>query len=436
MGNIKARSWKGLKWSNKEANTIIVERVINLYDCIIQANKNRQGKVKTKGIDFQILSRFNSLEHFKVGSQSRLWFINLEDVKDLKSIEICGNKNLQEIKLPKNISTLTSLSIVGNNEKADFNADFYIDLIKRSINCENNLQRLKINHHLYFDIMSKLQTEMQDAKFKFLFENLVRWCDYVSGYGYTEKTTEQMRDYENKINCFLYDLDFSKCNSDVEKFAIIYAKFINSFSYDFNKVKGLTANGRKYKKNNNQFAVNLFENYSQREGNAFASVLDINNAFGLFDSNLAVCEGLSKGLIMICKKCGIEAKEQDCVTKEKGLHAFCEIKFASGSLFVDPTYDIARYKDFEIWDKSCLHFDITKMYKHCSNYGQEKQCKLIDKQIMDNALRKFLSVIPVNIIEEDKHLKYANQLSLEKVFTNKIKQNYFNDIIEENSLER
>lgn len=436
MGDIKARSWNVLKWNNKNANSIIVERVINLYDCIVQANKNRQGKVKIKGIDFQILSRFNSLENFKVGSQSRLWFIDLEGVRGLKSIEICGNKNLQEIKLPKNISALTSLTIVGNNEKADFNADFYIDLIKRSINRENNLQRLKINQSLYFDIMSKLHAEMQDVKFKFLFENMVRWCDYVSGYGYTEKTTEQMRDYEKKIDFFLNDLNFDKCNNDIEKFVIIYAKFIKSFSYDANKFNGLTAKGRNYRKVHNKFAIYLFENYSQKMGNVFASVLGVNNAFGLFDSNLAVCEGLSKGLVMICKKCGIDAKEQESITKEKGLHDFCEIKFANGSLFIDPTYDIARYKDFEIWDKSCLHFDITKMFKLCSNYGQEKQSEVIDKQMMDNALRKFLSVIPINIIEEDKHINYATQISKQKVVSNIIKQNCYNEVVEENSLER
>ncbi|MBQ8749322.1 MAG: hypothetical protein IJZ29_02485 [Clostridia bacterium] len=399
MKEFKARKWESIKRANKNVNSINVEVSLNVRKSIIFSNK----KILVKKGEL-VLNDFTNLNDLRITNQYNLVKLDLSKVESLESLEICNNKNLGQIVLPENLENLKSIAIFGNNKNVDLSYEDFSKLIQGSVNGENKIERIKINQTLYYDIMENLKEDLQDYKFRYIFEDVVRWCDVVSGYGYTEKTTAQMQDYDNKITAFLSGLDLSNCKNEIGKLVVIYEKFVKTFSYDNEKYERKSEKGKIYAKNRRNFEKRLDKNFNKLEANSYATNLDIHNAFGLFDNNKAVCEGLSKGFVMICKKCGIEANQKHCITKKNnGLHAFCEVVIDGEIIPMDPTYEIGCYKKY-----GEIGYDpyITEEYKKIDDYERDKNIKIkIDKEVIKEAVNDEISILKETVNDEISRLK-------------------------------
>ncbi|MGN1227652.1 MAG: hypothetical protein ACI4TX_03320, partial [Christensenellales bacterium] len=207
----------------------------------------------------------------------------------------------------------------------------------------NKLEKIKLNQSFYYQIMDDLKEQMDDVKFKFMFDDIVRWCDVVSNIAYTESTTEEMRDNELLINEFLSDVDLRKNDDDIQKFAKIYAKYIKTFSYDFD---ALNSEGR-----NQAWSVIIenidAKNLTETQESILMKGFKTNNSINVIKSKTAVCEGLSKGIIEIGRKCGLNIEEIICSVKnaDNSLHSICKLNVNGGSVLFDPTYDVGILKN-------------------------------------------------------------------------------------------
>ncbi|MBQ8749323.1 MAG: hypothetical protein IJZ29_02490 [Clostridia bacterium] len=354
---------------NFASNVGAFMEVTNLRGQFMESINRNYGELNSNDFNFA-----KGLKHLTINCQPTLFELDLSEVKGLESLEIFGNKNLSKLKLPNDFKSLKSLTICGNNQQTDFDAKFYADLIKDVIESKGSLERITINQSLYFDIVKNLESELNDNKFKFLFDNIVRWRDNIGSYAFTEITTQEMEDYDLLLEQFIKSAKISKNDDYYNKLTKLYAKFITTMGYDHDYFILLDDENSMLYKNYNKFFDNLIEGrISNVELRAFGKQFKTNNAFGVFERKQAVCEGLAKGYEMLCKKCGLDVSTAYTIADNGELHAINKVKIDGNSFYFDPTYDIASYGIHKI-KKNCtvVSVDAYAMNKVVCNFDDSE----------------------------------------------------------------
>ena len=293
---------------------------------------------------YKDLDEVKNLKSLTINHQPNLTNLNLSKLCGLEKLEICHNYNLKSVFLPFDLKNMKELSVMCNNEQVDLQGNDLVSLIKGAVSGQNELRKIKVDASFYFDIMENLQNELKNNKFAFLFNDLMVWCDNVSTFGQTELSTNQMQEYERKIESFLQSIQPLSKENQKETFAKIYAKFITTFKYDKELIE-LPA----YRNAILQYLVNVDKgNATKGQVSAFSRLFKTNHCYDIFERKRAVCQGLSKALIMMLGKCGIKASEIVCTVSGNEYHSIVKVTLNSGGNFiVDPTCDIKSFTKME-----------------------------------------------------------------------------------------
>ncbi|MBQ8749324.1 MAG: hypothetical protein IJZ29_02495 [Clostridia bacterium] len=383
-------------------------KATSLRGQVMESGNRNIGELNSSDFKFA-----KGLKHLTINFQPSLFELDLSEVNGLESLEIFGNKNLSKLKLPNDFKSLKSLTICGNNQQTDFDAKFYADLIKDVIESKGSLERITINQTLYFDIVKNLESELNDNKFKFLFDNIVRWRDNVSAYTFTEITTQEMEDYDLQLEQFIKSAKVSKNDDYYTKLTKLYSKFITTMGYDHEYLNLINDENSLLYKNYNKFYDKLDEGrITNAELKAFGKLFNTNNAFGVFERKQAVCEGLASGYEMLCKKCGLDVSTAYTIANNGDLHAINNVKIEGRSFYFDPTYDIASYRKHEI-KKNCtvVSVDAYAMNKEVYNFddNEEEESKSNEEQRQKLAESWKVQIKPYIFLDRLKDKGYINE---------------------------
>ncbi len=333
------------KIEDKSVKELIYDNVVG-YDEYFDAVFNPfsyDTNVK-RSFSYKDLDDVENLKSLTINHQPNLTNLNLSKLCGLEKLEICHNYNLKSIFLPFDLKNMKELSVMCNNEQVDLQGNDLANLIKSAISGQNELRKIKVDASFYFDIIDKLQNELKNNKFAFLFNDLMVWCDNVSTFGQTELSTNQMQEYERKIESFLQSIQPLSKENQKETFAKIYAKFITTFKYD-EELIDLPA----YRNALLQYLINVDKgNATKGQASAFSRLFKTNHCYDIFERKRAVCQGFSKALILMLGKCGIKASEIVCIASGNEFHSVVKVTLNDGRNFiVDPTWDIKSFTKME-----------------------------------------------------------------------------------------
>lgn len=356
------------------------------------------------GFSYKNLADLKNLKSLTINHQPNLTNLNLSKLVGLEKLEISHNYNLKSIFLPFDLKNMKELSVMCNNEQVDLQGNDLANLIKGAISGQNELRRIKVDASFYFDIMEKLQNELKDDKFYYLFNDLMVWCDEVSTFGQTELSTNQMQEYEKMIDNFLQSIQPLSKENQKETFAKIYAKLITTFKYD-NKLRS----SKSYKNALFQYLTCAEEcRVTNGQMKSFARLFKTNHCYDIFERKKATCQGLSKALIMMLRKCGIEASEIVCVAVGDEYHSIAKITLNEGKSFiVDPTWDIKNFIDVQ--STTPLNPSVLNTYiKRKVDFNSDKFCLMSVKDYkalsdcFTSALKKECNKFKLREVEKEK----------------------------------
>lgn len=328
----------GQKVPLEGVNELVIERVAGI-EKYFEAHYEVGGisNIFPIHLSSEELDNSGELKRLTISHQPNLFYLNLTSLKGLEKLEVSHNYNLKFFTLPQDLTQIKELSIMCNNDAVDLKEGDIIELIKGAISGKNNLQKIKINATSYFGIMRALEEPLKDTKFLYMFNKIVAWCDPVSTFGQVELTTREMLDFEEKLIKFISDVNIRKKDGEIEVFSKIYAKFVTTFSYD-------------ERRNTDKFSDAIVEylkkvdlgNVPEGQRRAFAKCYSTNHCYEIFERGNAVCQGLSRAVIMLLKECGISASEVICTMTDGGYHSIVKVSLNNGNSFMfDPTCDVA-----------------------------------------------------------------------------------------------
>lgn len=333
------------KIEDREVSELIYDNVVGYdeyFDAIFNAT-NYESNVKLS-FSYKELEGLSNLKSLTINHQPNLNILDLRGLKGLKKLEICHNYNLKSIFLPKDLSEVQELSIMCNNDMVNLRGEKLVDLIKGAVDGQNKLQKIKVDASYYFDVVGALDEELKNDKFSYLFNEMLVWCDNVSTFGQTELRTNQMAEFTGKIDKFLESVQPLSKENQIETFCKIYAKFITTFKYDRELI-----DSKSYRNALLQYLINVDKGQATSgQKSAFARLFKTNHCYDIFERGEAVCQGLSKALIMMLKKSGIEASEVVCIASGEEFHSIVKVTFVNGQSFtIDPTWDIKNFRNIE-----------------------------------------------------------------------------------------
>ena len=333
------------KIEDKSASELIYDNVVGYdeyFDAVLNAT-NYDSNTKLS-FSYKELEGLSNLKSLTINHQPNLRAIDLSGLRGLKKIEICHNYNLKSIFLPKDLGEVQELSIMCNNDMVNLRGEELVSLIKGAVEGRNKLNKIKVDASYYFDVVGALGEELKNDKFSYLFNETLVWCDNVSTFGQTELSTKQMCEFADKIENFLESVQPLSKENQIESFCKIYAKFITTFKYDRELL-----DAQSYRNALLQYLINVDKGKATRgQKSAFARLFKTNHCYDIFEREKAVCQGLSKALIMMLKKYGIEANEIVCIAGVDEFHSIVKITLANDrSFIVDPTWDIKNFRQIE-----------------------------------------------------------------------------------------
>ena len=378
----KALQKKGLKTRDDEGNSVITKDNLKLIKSLRITDSEELATLQYWGMDktlknleinilspemftilpntkqeyFDVLKNFENLETLKVQNQNGFSKLDVSKMKNLVSLELIGNADLETVKGVDGNSNIVELSCIGCNNCDAIGQfkSFIRDKMTTSVNNgEKGIIKISLDIDNYPKFLSSFEELKINKRFKDECENKMFWSEQVSsGNTIINYTSSEMSAIHNKA------LDVATiCETDnkIETIYNLLDWIRKNHTYDLDAIE--KPDGQK--KANRQHITEETINGKKvvfAQG-AISGTNGIKNSLLL---NQAVCEGFAVEFNYICSLMGIDAKKQLVTSKnknEKGKdlefdakdfwpkHAISKINLNGYDYYCDPTFEISYYKN-------------------------------------------------------------------------------------------
>ncbi len=371
---------KGLKTRDDEGNSVIHKSELNLIKSLSITKPEELVTLQYWGMDktlknleiktlssemftvlsnstqpyFDILKNFENLETLKVQNQNGFSKLDVSKMKNLVSLELIGNADLETVKGVDGSSNIVELSCIGcyNCDAILQFKSFIRDKMTTLVNNgEKGISKINLDIDNYPRFLSSFEELKTNKRFKDECENKMFWSEQIgSSNNIINYTSAEMSAIHNKA------LDVATiCETDnkIETICNLLDWIRKNHIYDHDAIE----------KPDGQIKANrqhIIEETIDGRKIVFAqgAILGTNGIKNSLLLNQAVCEGFTVEFNYICSLMGIDAKKQLVTSKkEKGKdlefdakdfwpkHAISKINLNGYDYYCDPTFEICYYKN-------------------------------------------------------------------------------------------
>lgn len=374
---------KNTTFLESELKNIYIEISENMIQ-ICLGNKAIMKKINFEEQDCQeYLNKFSFVKNIQI-IKSNVSKIDLSKFKNIESIYIANNSNLENISGLFELKNLKFLDFFGNSSYSDVSS--ILNLAERVIE-ENGISQIDLLYYPeYKEMYERNNKNILLSKMKFS-ESTRNLTAIDSQTNYSIIVVENMLKFAiNNYNKYIKDSD-----TDYEKYAIIHSLILDNINYDFVSAKKIESKEKLEVKNG-------FKGGS-------------NSTYNALIKQLVVCQGYTHAMQFLLKLNNIKAYDIACAagTKEameKGIsnHSIQGIVLDGEMLYSDITFDIAN--KYNKKDKIIEYFlmseeEIKKDHNILTNIVSIKKHPHIDS-IYREDLIKFAKdrIASVNLQEE------------------------------------
>ncbi len=374
---------KNTTFLESELENIYIEISENMIQ-ICLGNKAIMKRINFEEQNYQeYLNKYSFVKNLHI-IKSNVSKIDLSEFKNLQSLYIANNSNLENISGLYELKNLKFLDFFGNSSYSDVNS--ILNLAERVIE-ENGIAQIDLLYYPEYKEMYEQNNKnilLSKMKFSESTRNLTA-RDAQTNYSIFD-VERMLKSAINDYNKYIKDGD-----TDYEKYAIIHSLILDNISYDFTSAQQMDSKGKVEVKNG-------FKGGS-------------NSTYNALIKKLVVCQGYTHAMQFLLKLNNIKACDISCVagTKEemeKGVsnHSIQGIVLDGGMLYSDITFDVAN--KYNKKDKIIEYFlmteeELKKNHNILTNITSIKKHPYIDPIYRENLI-KFARerIASVNLQEE------------------------------------
>lgn len=306
----------------QECDVELLKYFKNLKTLKIKPNLSDVGK--TYDLD---ISGMENLETLEVIATYGITNINIENTPNIHTVNISGNKRLEEANGLEGLKGLKSLFMVENKSLKDIP-----DIQELAHNQDADSIQVDFNWlHLFEEKYGSLDTLLSDDVMKkrvSLIERMGRFTfplEFEKGIEVEKKCKE------------ILDEIIDDSMTDLEKICAINTWFVDNVEYDFKVID-----------ERDDASVGKID----LEGKRAVDNIRANSAYNSLVLQSAVCEGYTNGMKYLLNKAGIEAEKVDCrywdekdeeiteyIHSKNSNHSIIRFKTKDGWFYSDPTFD-------------------------------------------------------------------------------------------------
>ena len=306
----------------QECDVNLLKHFKNLKKLKIKPNLRDNGK--TFDLD---ISGMESLETLEIIATDGITNINIDNVPNLHTVNISGNKRLEKTIGLESLKKLKSLLMVDNKSLKEIPD---IQALAHSQDIENIQIDFDWLHSLeekYGDLDALSKDDTMRKKIT-LIEKMGRFTfplEFEKGIEVEKKSKE------------ILDEIIDDSMTDLEKICAINTWFVDNVEYDFNVID-----------ERDDASVGKID----LEGKRAVDNIRANSAYNSLVLQSAVCEGYTNGMKYLLNKAGIEAEKVDCrywdekdeeiteyIHPKNSNHSIIRFKTKDGWFYSDPTFD-------------------------------------------------------------------------------------------------
>lgn len=362
----------------QECDVDLLKHFKNLKKLKIKPNLRDNGK--TFDLD---ISGMESLETLEIIATDGITNINIDNVPNLHTVNISGNKILEKTIGLESLKELKSLLMVDNKSLEEIPD---IQALAHS----QDIETIQID----FDWLHSLEEKYGDLDALSKDETMRKKITLIEKMGRFTFPLEFEKgiEIENKSKEILDEI-IDDSMTDIEKICAINTWFIDNVKYDYNAIDERD---------------DVLDGKRELKGISMADNIRANSAYNALVLKSAVCEGYTNGIKYLLNKAGIEAEKVDCrywdeedeeitdyIHPKNSNHSIIRFKTKDGWFYSDPTFDsmdASKRKFFfktrdeinKVHSLSIVEMNVDSPEVRPEEYSNERLSKILTEQLRRN----------------------------------------------------